>query len=182
MSKIDIRICGMGGQGVIMSALVIGKAASIYEDKWSTMIQSFGPEARGSTCSAQVMISEEKIGYPYIKKSDAFLVFSQAGYEKYVDELKEGGTLIYEDELVTLDERVPKNVKTCGIPATRIAQEQVGKVITFNMVMLGFFAQSTNDVVQIEALKKSVLDSVPKGTFEINLKAFEAGFNYTPSV
>lgn len=179
MSKSDIRICGMGGQGVIMSGMVIGKAASIYEDKWSTMIQSFGPEARGSTCAAQVMIADEPIGYPYIKQSDVFLVFSQAGYEKYVDELKEGATLVFEDELIMLDERVPKGVKTCGIPATRIAQEKIGRVITFNMVMLGYLAQNTR-VVSVEAIKKSISDSVPPGTIETNLKAFDAGFSYTP--
>ena len=179
MSKVDIRICGMGGQGVIMSGMVIGRAASIHEDKWSTMIQSFGPEARGSTCAAQVMIDDRHIGYPYIKKSDIFLVFSQAGYEKYVHELREGGILLYEDELITLDERVPADVQVCGIPATRIAQEQIGKVITFNMVMLGYFARCTN-VVTLDALKKSVADSVPPGTEQINLTAFDAGYNYSP--
>ncbi|MBN2528565.1 MAG: 2-oxoacid:acceptor oxidoreductase family protein [Deltaproteobacteria bacterium] len=178
MSKVDIRICGMGGQGVIMSGLVIGKAASIYEDKWSTMLQSFGPEARGSTCAAQVMIDDVHIGYPYIDKADIFLVFSQAGYEKYIAELKEGAILVYEDELITLDERVPKGVKTCGIPATRIAQEQIGKVITFNMVMLGYFARAT-EAISLDALKKSIVDSVPHGTGEMNLKAFNAGYNYT---
>ncbi|MBN2719319.1 MAG: 2-oxoacid:acceptor oxidoreductase family protein [Deltaproteobacteria bacterium] len=178
MNKVDIRICGMGGQGVIMSGLVIGKAASIYEDKWSTMIQSFGPEARGSTCAAQVMINDTQIGYPYIKRSDIFLVFSQAGYEKYVDELKENAILIYENELITLDDRVPSGVKSCGIPATRIAHEQIGKVITFNMVMLGYFARRTN-VVDVEAIKKSIVDSVPSGTDQINLKAFQAGYDYS---
>lgn len=178
MSKVDIRICGMGGQGVIMSGLVIGKAAAIYEDKWSTMIQSFGPEARGSTCAAQVMISDEHIGYPYIKKSDVFLVFSQAGYEKYVDELKDGAILVYEDELVTLDSRVPAGATTFGIPATRIAQEKIGRVITFNMVMLGFFAASS-DIVSLDALKKSIIDSVPDGTQDPNIKAFEAGYTYS---
>jgi 2-oxoglutarate ferredoxin oxidoreductase subunit gamma len=179
MRKVDIRICGMGGQGVIMSGMVIGRAASIHEDKWSTMIQSFGPEARGSTCAAQVMIDDSHIGYPYIKKSDIFLVFSQAGYEKYIDELKDDGILVYEDELITLDERVPAGAKVCGIPATRIAQEQIGKVITFNMVMLGYFTRSTH-VVNLDALKKSVADSVPPGTDEMNLRAFDAGYNYTP--
>ena len=180
MSKVDIRICGMGGQGVIMSGLVIGKAASIFEDKWSTMIQSFGPEARGSTCAAQVMIAASHIGYPYIYKSDVFLVFSQAGYDKYVDEMKSGAILVYENELITLDDRVPEGVKTCGIPATRIAQEEVGKLITFNMVMLGFFARCTN-VVTLDAIKKSIVDSVPPGTDEMNLKAFDAGYNYSES-
>ncbi|MBN2341991.1 MAG: 2-oxoacid:acceptor oxidoreductase family protein [Deltaproteobacteria bacterium] len=177
MSKTDIRICGMGGQGVIMSGMVIGKAASIYQNKWSTMIQSFGPEARGSTCAAQVMIAESPIGYPYIRKSDVFMVFSQAGYEKYVNELKPEGMLVYEDELVTLDERVPGSVTTCGIPATRIAQEQIGKVITFNMVMLGFLAQNSN-FISFDAIRKSIIDSVPKGTEETNLKAFDAGYTY----
>jgi 2-oxoglutarate ferredoxin oxidoreductase subunit gamma len=177
MKKTDIRICGMGGQGVIMSGMVLGKAASIYEDRWSTLIQSFGPEARGSTCAAQVMLSDDKIGYPYLKGSDLFLCLSQAGYDKYVDELKEGGTLIYESELITLDDRMPKDAKAFGIPATRLTQEKIGKLIVFNMVMLGFLVANAK-IVSEEAARKAVENSVPDGTQQLNMTAFNLGFEY----
>jgi 2-oxoglutarate ferredoxin oxidoreductase subunit gamma len=177
MSKTDIRICGMGGQGVIMTGLVLGKAVSIFEDRFATMIQSFGPEARGSTCSSQVILSDERIGYAYIKKSDVFLAFNQASYDKYIHELKDGGLLIYENELTVPDDKLPKNAKTFGIPATRLTIDEIGKLIVFNMVMVGFLTAHT-DSVNLESVKKAIEDSVPEGTEALNLKAFELGYSY----
>jgi len=173
----EIRICGLGGQGVIMAGMIIGKAASIYEDRFATLVQSFGPEARGSECSAQVMVSDETIAFPYIRRSDVFIALSQSAYDKFVDEMKEGAFLIYEKEMVSPDERLPEGVKRFGIPGTRIAEEEFGRRIVFNMVMLGFFTATTK-LVEDEAMRKAVADSVPEGTEELNLKAFERGFSY----
>ena len=175
MSKQEIRICGLGGQGVIMTGMIVGKAASIFEDRFATLVQSFGPEARGSECSAQVMVSDEPIAFPYIRTSDIFVAMSQGAYEKYIGELKEGAYLVYENELVSLDDRVPKGVKTFGVPGTRIAEEELGRRIVFNMVMVGFLTAVTG-VVELDAMRKAVQHSVPPGTEEFNLKAFEAGY------
>ena len=175
MSKQEIRICGLGGQGVIMAGMIVGKAASIFEDRWATLVQSFGPEARGSECSAQVMVADDPIAFPYIKSSDVLVAMSQGAYEKFIGELKEGALLVYENELVSLDDRVPKGVKTFGIPGTRIAEEELGRRIVFNMVMVGFLTAVTK-VIDLDAMKKAVEHSVPDGTEEFNLKAFEAGY------
>lgn len=177
MSKKDIRICGLGGQGVIMGGMIIGKSASIYEDRYATLVQSFGPEARGSECSAQVMVADEPIAFPYIRKSDVFVALSQGAYEKFVHELKDDSTLIYESELVALDARIPPGVKRFGIPGTRIAEEDIGRRIVFNMVMLGFLA-SVTDIVGVEAMRKAVSSSVPPGTERFNLEAFDKGYEY----
>lgn len=177
MSKSEIRICGLGGQGVIMAGMIVGKAASIYEDRWATLVQSFGPEARGSECSAQVMVSDETIAFPYIRNSDIFVALSQGAYEKFISELGETGILIYENELVSLDDRVPAGVKKFGIPGTRIAEEDLGRRIVFNMVMIGFLAAVT-DLVELDAMRNAVKASVPAGTEEFNLKAFNTGYEY----
>lgn len=177
MSKQDIRICGLGGQGVIMAGMIIGKAASIFEDRFATLVQSFGPEARGSECSAQVMVSDETIAFPYIRNSDVFVALSQSAYDKFVEEMKPGAFLIYESEMVSPDERLPEGVKKFGVPGTRIAEEEFGRRIVFNMVMLGFFT-ATTELLDADAMRKAVGDSVPEGTEAINLKAFERGFSY----
>ncbi|MDJ0761745.1 MAG: 2-oxoacid:acceptor oxidoreductase family protein [Myxococcota bacterium] len=176
MSKQEIRICGLGGQGVIMAGMIIGKAASIFEDRFATLVQSFGPEARGSECSAQVMVSSEPIAFPYIRHSDVFIVMSQGAYEKFIGELKEGAILVYENELVSLDDRVPKETKSYGIPGTRIAEEDLGRRIVFNMVMIGFFTAVTG-LIDVEAMREAVRHSVPPGTETFNLKAFDAGYD-----
>ncbi|MCU0664822.1 MAG: 2-oxoacid:acceptor oxidoreductase family protein [Myxococcota bacterium] len=173
----EIRICGLGGQGVIMAGMIVGKAAAIFEDRYATLVQSFGPEARGSECSAQVMVADEPIAFPYLRHTDLFVALSQGAYEKFIHEMKEGATLVYESDLVTVDERLPKGAKKFGIPGTRIAEEQLGRRIAFNMVVVGFIA-AVSSVVQVEAIIKAVADSVPPGTEAFNMKAFNMGFEY----
>jgi 2-oxoglutarate ferredoxin oxidoreductase subunit gamma len=177
MSNTEIRICGLGGQGVIMAGMIIGKAASIYEDRFATLVQSFGPEARGSECSAQVMVSDVAIAFPYIRSSDIFMAMSQGAYDKFVEEMKDGSILVYESELVSPDERLGRSVKKYGIPGTRIAEEELGRRIAFNMVMIGFFTATTK-IIDVGAMRKAVAASVPSGTEEFNLKAFNAGYKH----
>ncbi|NWF99870.1 MAG: 2-oxoacid:acceptor oxidoreductase family protein [Thermoanaerobaculaceae bacterium] len=176
MSKTEIRVGGLGGQGVILSAQIIGKAASIYDDKEATLIQSFGPEARGSACSAQVTIDTETIGYPYVKNPDVLVVMSPDAYAQFIPTLKPGGWLLYEEDLITLDERVPQGVKAFGIPATRFAEE-LGRRLVLNIVMVGFFAGVTG-LVSYEAITNAVKTSVPKGTEDLNLRALARGYEY----
>lgn len=92
MRMTEIRVAGFGGQGVILSAMVIGKAASIYQNGYATLTQSFGPEARGSACSAQLILSDEPILYPYITNPDILIVMSQEAYTKFSPEVKDGGS------------------------------------------------------------------------------------------
>ena len=174
MSRAEIRITGFGGQGVVLSGYIIGRACAINAEKHATMIQSFGPEARGSACSATLAVSDTEVLYPYIQRPDVFVVMSGEGYEKYRDELKDRGTLIYEKNLVhpTLKEGQP----AFGIPSTRIA-ESLGRSIVQNIVMMGFFVAVTG-IVSREQMREAVKSSVPPGTEDLNLRAFDAGCAY----
>jgi len=171
MSRTEIRITGFGGQGVVLSGYIIGRACAIHASKHATMIQSFGPEARGSACSATLAVSDTRVLYPYIRRPDVFVVMSAEGYENYRDELKDDGTLVYEENLVrpTIKEGQP----SFGIPSTRIA-ESLGRSIVQNIVMLGFFTAVTK-LVSRDEMREAVKQSVPAGTEELNLKAFDAG-------
>ena len=171
----QIRISGFGGQGVILSAIVIGKAGCIFENGYSTMTQSFGPEARGGACSAQVILSNQPILYPYVTRPDILVTMSQEAYSLFTPQLKEDGILIIERDLVRV-EKLPPGVRVYGVPATRIAEE-LGKRMVLNIVMVGFFAVVTN-VLQPDALREAVADSVPGAFRELNLKAFDKGFEY----
>jgi 2-oxoglutarate ferredoxin oxidoreductase subunit gamma len=174
MERTEIRITGFGGQGVVLSGYIIGRACAINAGIHATMIQSFGPEARGSACSATVTVSENEVLYPYIRRPDIFVVMSAEGYTKYRDELREGGVLIYERDLV---HPVPKEGQSMyGVPSTRIA-ESLGRAIIQNIVMLGFFSGVTEIVPRV-AMRDAVKASVPPGTEELNLKAFDAGLAY----
>jgi 2-oxoglutarate ferredoxin oxidoreductase subunit gamma len=171
----EIRISGFGGQGVILSAIVIGKAGCIFENGFSTMTQAFGPEARGGACSAQVILSNEPILYPYVTRPDILVTMSQEAYSLFTPQLKEDGILIIEQDLVRV-EKLPPGVRVYGVPATRLAEE-LGKRMVLNIVMVGFFAAVTS-VLQPDAIRQAVADSVPEAFRELNLKAFDKGFEY----
>jgi 2-oxoglutarate ferredoxin oxidoreductase subunit gamma len=175
MGPTEIKIGGLGGQGVILGGIIIGKAAALFDDKHSCLTQAFGPEARGSACSAQVVVDNEPILYPYVHRPHLMVAMSQDAFVKFSPELREDGTLIIEEELVK-PTGLPKGVKVYAIPATRIAEE-LGKKMVLNIVMVGFFTAITG-LVSEKAAREAVADSVPPNTIDLNMKAFDRGYEY----
>ena len=175
MQLTEIRLAGFGGQGVILSAIILGKAASIFQGDYATMTQNFGPEARGGACSAQLIVSNSPVLYPYVPKPDILVVMSQEAYVRFAPELKEGGTLIIEQDLVRVT-NLPGSTKIYSVPATRIAEE-LGKRMVLNSVMVGFFTAVTK-LLTADAVRKAVADSVPSSFRELNLKAFDKGYQH----
>ena len=175
MSRTEIRVTGYGGQGVILCGYLIGKAASILGGKHATLTQSFGPEARGSACSAQVIVDDDKILYPYMRKPDIIIAMSKEAYSKYEPELKNDGILLIDEDLVK-DAKARDKIKLYKIQATRIAEE-LGRKIVLNIVMLGFFT-AISKLIDHEAVRKTVETSVPKGTEQLNLRAFDSGYEH----
>ena len=175
MRVTEIRIAGFGGQGVILSAVVLGKAASIYENGFATMTQNFGPEARGGACSAQLVVSDAPVLYPYVTRPDIMVIMSQEAYNRFAPELKPGGLLIIEEDLVRVSD-VKGDPRIYAIPATRFAEE-LGKRMVLNSVMVGFFTAVTK-LLSADAVRKAVADSVPAAFRELNLKAFDKGYEY----
>ncbi|MCP4631800.1 MAG: pyruvate ferredoxin oxidoreductase [candidate division Zixibacteria bacterium] len=175
MAANEIRITGLGGQGVILCGYIIGKAASLFNNQHATLTQSFGPEARGSACSAQVIVSDDPVLYPYVTAPSLMLAMSKDGYNTHKNTISEECIIVHEGDLVTPDDHGPK-VKTYGIPATRIAEE-LGRKIVLNIIMLGFFGAVT-ELMPKDALREAVKSSVPPGTEELNLTAFDKGYEY----
>lgn len=180
MTRAEIKIAGFGGQGVIMAGIIIGKAASIFDDFHATMIQSFGPEARGSACSTQVVVDRALIAYPYINKSSILVVFNQEAYELFEPQLKDDGLLLYEEDMVTLRPDQRASIRAYGVPATRIAEE-VGRALVQNVVMVGFFAAFC-DFLAYDAVEKAVLDSIPPATKDLNFAALKRGYEHGQKV
>lgn len=178
MATVELLIGGFGGQGVILSGHVIGKAAALFDGKHSTMTQAFGPEARGSACSSQVIVSDTPVLYPYVRKPTLLVIMSQEAYTKFSPALSPNGMLLYESDLVELG-TLPPGVRTASIPSTRFAEE-LGRKLVSNIVMTGFLAAVTG-IVSKEAARKAVEDSVPPGTERLNLAAFEKGFGHGQS-
>jgi 2-oxoglutarate ferredoxin oxidoreductase subunit gamma len=175
MSRLEIKIGGFGGQGVILAGMIIGKAASIYDDKDATLTQSFGPEARGGSCSAQVVVNTDRNLYPMVTQPDVLVVMSQPAYQKFVGEVKPGALILFDDTLVQMDD-LPDGCRAFGIPATRFAEE-LGRKMVLNIIMVGFFT-ALGGICSLESVKQAVLNSVPKGTEKLNINAFERGYSY----
>ena len=176
MSKLtEIRVAGFGGQGVILAAMVIGKAYSVFEGGFATLTQSFGPEARGGACSAQVITSDRPALYPYVTHPDILVVMSQEGFTKFAPGLKPGGMLLAEEDMVRVSNLAP-GTRLFRCPATRLAEE-IGKRMVLNIVMIGFFAAVTQ-LVKPESLRRAVAESVPEHFKDVNLVAFDKGYEY----
>lgn len=169
--KKDIRICGFGGQGVILAGFIIGKAASVFQDYNAVQSQSYGPEARGGAARSEVIISDEKIGYPRPIGVDCFVAMSQESFDSYRSDVRKDTVIIVDPDLVKKHEIGRPLYK---VQALKIAEELGNKIVT-NIVMVGAFT-SIYKLLDKEAVKESVIDSVPKKFTDLNIKAFEKGF------
>jgi 2-oxoglutarate ferredoxin oxidoreductase subunit gamma len=173
--RIEIRFAGFGGQGIIKSGIITAAAACIYGGKNAVQTQSYGPESRGGACKSEVVISEEEIDFPKVVEPDILVVMSQHAYNDYIDEVKTGGTVILDPDMIPREKDLADR-KVFRVPATKIA-EDLGRKIVANIVMLGAFVALTSALNE-NAAKESVKTNIPKGTEELNLSAFQKGFDY----
>lgn len=165
----EVRFSGFGGQGIILSAVILGRAAVMYDNKFAVQTQVYGPEARGGASMSQVVIDDDQILYPKVSNPDIFVIMSQEGFEKYGATAEDPAVMLVDSTLV---HSRPK-CRCIEIPATGEAKAGL-KVIVANIVMLGALVAATG-IVSEESLKSAILDSVPKGTEDLNLKAMQLG-------
>ena len=169
----EIRFAGFGGQGIVLSGYITGKAAAVYDEKQAIFTQSYGPEARGGACSAQLVVDTEDIDYPLVSQPDITVIMSQEAFNKFAKDSKPGSTMIVDQDLVETD---MEGENVYRAPMTRLAEE-MGKRIVANIVMLGAFTAVTG-LISKDAMLESVKSSVPPKTIDLNVKAFEAGYEY----
>lgn len=166
----DFILSGSGGQGLILAGIILAEGA-VLDKKNAIQTQSYGPEARGGASRAEVIISEKNINYPKVDNADYLLSLTTDAYKKYVTSLREDGMLIV-DEGVKLDDIT--GVKCIKLPILKTAEE-LGKRMVANIVALGAIC-ATTDVMSRESLERAITNRVPKGTEELNMRAFNEGF------
>lgn len=174
IERMEVKLGGFGGQGIISAGRMIGVAAAIYDKLEACFTQSYGPEARGGAAGSQVVISSNPIHHPHPVQPNSMIILSQGAYSKYVPDLAPGGVLLIDDSLVELPDDHRTDITTYGIPASKIA-ENAGTIRAANTVMLGFWASITG-VISQEAMRQAVAESVPAKTIELNLKVFDIGY------
>lgn len=171
--RVEIRFSGAGGQGIVLAGIILAEAVTVIEGRNAVQSQSYGPESRGGASKSEVVISDGEIDYPKVVKADVLLAFTQQALNKYIKEVKEGGIVIVDEDLVP---EVPEgNYTLYRFPFTRIAKEELGRDIFLNVIALGTLVGLTN-IVKKESIEKAVLARIPKGTEEINKKALQIGF------
>ncbi|MCX7919781.1 MAG: 2-oxoacid:acceptor oxidoreductase family protein [bacterium] len=170
--RIEIRLSGSGGQGLVTAGIILAEAAGIFEGKQAVQTQSYGPEARGGASKAEVVISTQEIDYPKVIQPDIFLGLTKLAVEKYLSDIKPNGIAIIDSTFVG---SIPINEQIFLIPISKIAKEKTGKIFTANIVSLGVIVAITN-IVSRKAIEQAVLGRVPKGTEKLNIAALHAGF------
>jgi 2-oxoglutarate ferredoxin oxidoreductase subunit gamma len=175
--RYEIRFAGSGGQGIVFAAIVLAEAAGIRDGHHVCQTQSYGPEARGGTSQADVVISKKPIDYPRAMKLDLLLAMNQAACDTYFSDLKPEGLLVVDAGLV---HQIPTH-RAVAIPFSQIAQREVGEKLASNMVALGAVSHLTK-VASPKALEYALAARAPKGTEETNRKAFRAGIKAARNV
>jgi len=175
IGPVEVLLCGFGGQGVILSGKITGLGVALYDEREVTLTQSYGPESRGGAASAALIISDCPVLYPHVTHPSVMVALSQEAYTTYHGQLVEGGMLLIDADLVEPDPVAGQQV--IPVPATRIADQELKRRIVANIVMLGALTALAG-VISEEAMRKAILDSVPKGTEELNMKAFHKGYEY----
>ncbi len=175
--RIEIRFGGGGGQGVVLASKILGEAAAL-DGKSALQTQAYGAEARGSLAKGEVIISDSKIGFPAVRKSDILVAMNQESLNALLKDLKEEGALIVDSGMV---KAIPDTrARIVKLPITETAKTSFGEAFYANMVMLGALTRITR-VVSEESMEASIRESVPGKTVAVNVEAFRRGLQLRDS-
>ena len=177
MSKMELRLAGSGGQGVILASVILAEAA-VQSGKYTAQSQSYGPEARGGACKAETLISDAPIGFTKVQQPDFLMALTQKALDKYTVSLPED-CLVLVDESLTVPEKLSGHRVLC-LPILRAAKETVGRAQTANVLAVGYISELLG-ITDAETIQKATLLHVPRGTEEINLKALTEGVRLASS-
>lgn len=172
--SISVRFAGKGGQGIIFSGIALARAFSLYENTdereyFAYQTQSYGPEARGGATKCDVKVSIDESIYPFVETPDYLVVMSQEAFEKYIRATKPETVVIIDKGQVEAE----TDLKHYMVPATEKAEELDAKIVA-NVIILGAFVELSR-IITRKAVREALHDISPRGTKELNKKAFRLG-------
>lgn len=174
MSRVEVTIAGLGGQGSITAGLMLGEAAVSFDNKYAAQTQAYSSEQRGGFAATWVIVSQDPILFPRVTHPDVLVAQAADSITRYAKVLKPDGILIVDSDMVS---ELPEGIsRVFKVPATSISRNELDAPVTANVIMLGALCAATG-VVSREALEKVIGKSVPKGKEQVNLRAFDIGFN-----
>jgi 2-oxoglutarate ferredoxin oxidoreductase subunit gamma len=176
LKRVEVRISGLGGQGVVLAGQILGRAA-VYDGKNAVQTQSYGAEARGGMAKSEVIISDEGVGFPAVRKCDVLIAMNQESLDKYLKDLKEDGLLMVDSLFV---KKIPEvKAKTLKVSTTENAEKTFGTKMYANMLMLGVLIKTTK-LIRESAVEKAIEDTVAEKDAERNKQAYRKGRDLVP--
>ena len=175
MKRTEILIGGVGGQGVILAGILLGSAATVFDNKKAVQTQAYSSEQRGGMARAEVILSEEPVTDPQVRRPDILIALAQDAVNRHIKKLKPGGLLVMDSDLVQDVEK--GNFEILSLPATSIADKEMGSVVVANLILLGGLLKKTA-VLSVGAMEKAIEANVPPKAKEMNLKAFRRGLQF----
>jgi 2-oxoglutarate ferredoxin oxidoreductase subunit gamma len=169
----QVRLCGFGGQGIILAGVILGHAA-IRDGRWVAGSSSYGAQARGGYARSDVVISDEPITFPHVIKADILIAMSQQAYDRYIEDIAHCAAILFEQQVVT--PRRLHGITQRGIPATMRAIEELNQKQVANIVMLGAAVRATG-IVSGKALLSAIESTVDEKFRAVNIKSAKIGFS-----
>jgi 2-oxoglutarate ferredoxin oxidoreductase subunit gamma len=176
MSRTEITVGGVGGQGVVLSGILLGTAATLFENKKAVQTQSYSSELRGGSARAEVIISEQPISDPQVRRPDILIALAEEALPRHISSLKPGGLVIVDSDRVKSVE--PGNYEIVRVPATSIAEKEMGDLIVVNIIILGALIKK-KPVVSAQSMEKAIEATVPPKAKILNITAFRRGLGMT---
>ncbi len=173
--RIEVRLAGAGGQGLILAGIILAEACGVYEGKYVVQTQNYGPEARGGSSRSDVIISDQKIFFPQARKVDILACLSQEAYYEYADSLQEDG-------IILLDSFYVRDYSDKGVivlPFSQTSRQRFGRELFANMILLGTVSKiifHTYGFCSLESLKKVIEKRVSAQYRSENRQALDVGY------
>lgn len=175
MNRTEILIGGVGGQGVILAGILLGTAATLFENKKAVQTQAYSSEQRGGMARAEVILSEESVTDPQVRRPDILIALAQDAVNRHLKKIKPSGLLVMDSDMVK--EVSPGDFQTLEIPATSLAENELGSIVVANLILLGGLIKKTG-LLSVGAMEKAIESNVPPKAKELNLKAFRRGLEF----
>ena len=172
MNRTEILIGGVGGQGVILAGILLGTAATLFENKKAVQTQAYSSEQRGGMARAEVILSDEPITDPQVRKPDILIALAQDAVNRHLKKIKPSGLLVMDSDLVK--EVIPGDFQTLEIAATSLAEDELGSIVVANLILLGGLIKKTG-ILSVGAMEKAIEANVPPKAKGMDLKAFRRG-------
>lgn len=170
--KTEIILSGAGGQGLILAGAILAEAAGVFEDREVVQTQSYGIQARGGASQSSVIISDSRVSFPEVRTPDILICLSQEACNRYMPDLKQGGLLIIDEDLVSPD-NLRSNLHIVALPFTAEA-ERLNRRIVANVIALGALAVLTG-VVAPESIAKALSSRLPARNVSLATEALFLG-------